>query len=718
MIHLAKVAVALLSFCALCPIAYSNNLPVVSLDRDYTASELSEFIFYTRETQPELSIEFFGENLDRFQRLSPGDPFYEHVPEPLLIVFAANNPSSNSKTWFLTTNRHTGKNVRFLELTASGERVLADFSNLNARKSTTPRRFFSYSTPIAFEPNETKYIAIEAMFKNYGDVRVELQSERTFFDQYHRRSLVTVGISTSFLVVVLANILLFTALRQFHFFWVSVAELSILYNYVHSSGLIYAMGLYVFEDIQYFGIQVSVWLTGVGFILFWRSLLNTKSEKPKLELISLSLLVACSVGICLWSINSILSLNWDRALFAMNWVGVLLIGLSMPFLALMAIQRFGSIYWPVFAGVTGYAALSVLMFVAVEVIPQAGFQAPTAYGLTGLIGGLLITVFLSLNAYREQKHLAQSNADRLRLSEEKALADTTIRDQNAFLYASGHDTRQVMLAINNATHFLEGREDPKDRELIGTLKTSASFLSDILTTTVSAQSTLLESGSSVALGVFDVQDLMADLERLYGPLFRRQHLSLETRIPERVSVLSDRALLMRVLSNIMVNALQHTKSGGLSCNVEAQSDQVVIFLRDSGLGIDEKQLTAITEPTGPSSGLRIAQSILDQLGGQLLITSQLSEGTTVEVRLPKRLQNQSKVSIEHLSKLTGQFIFDGDEGEISNATAVGICATSDRHSQFRAKASEQFKLILYKPLIEEMASHPSVKNLASKRTDS
>jgi signal transduction histidine kinase len=72
--------------------------------------------------------------------------------------------------------------------------------------------------------------------------------------------------------------------------------------------------------------------------------------------------------------------------------------------------------------------------------------------------------------------------------------------------------------------------------------------------------------------------------------------------------------------------------------------EVVIAVRDAGVGIAPDELDGIIQPfrggfgRGTGLGLSIVHRIVSDYGGELVVTSQPGEGTTVTVRLPAASQ--------------------------------------------------------------------------------
>ena len=109
----------------------------------------------------------------------------------------------------------------------------------------------------------------------------------------------------------------------------------------------------------------------------------------------------------------------------------------------------------------------------------------------------------------------------------------------------------------------------------------------------------------------------------------------------RVTTLGDRDLLYQALMNIVVNALEATLSGGEVVVDASESDrQCRLRISDTGPGIPDTtrkkmfQLYFTTKSGGSGIGLAVAYRSLQLHGGDILVTSEVGNGTTFEMVLP------------------------------------------------------------------------------------
>jgi NtrC-family two-component system sensor histidine kinase KinB len=122
------------------------------------------------------------------------------------------------------------------------------------------------------------------------------------------------------------------------------------------------------------------------------------------------------------------------------------------------------------------------------------------------------------------------------------------------------------------------------------------------------------------------------------------------------SVSVDRLQIERVISNLVINALRHTKNGEIKISAEERDDHVAISVSDTGTGIPTEYLPHIFDkfvqvpdaPTGGAGlGLTISKSIVEAHGGQISVQSQVGRGSTFTFTLPLASESQNTQVLSH-----------------------------------------------------------------------
>lgn len=142
-----------------------------------------------------------------------------------------------------------------------------------------------------------------------------------------------------------------------------------------------------------------------------------------------------------------------------------------------------------------------------------------------------------------------------------------------------------------------------------------------------------------------VSDLVEELATLALPA--GVELTSDVKVHKPLNVIGDQEQLYRLVSNLIVNAIQYTPTGGWVTVILDQSDHyALIEIQDTGIGIAQSEQTRIFERfyrvnsdrsrgTGGSGlGLAIAQAIAQSHHGSIQVQSLLGRGSTFTMRLP------------------------------------------------------------------------------------
>ena len=162
------------------------------------------------------------------------------------------------------------------------------------------------------------------------------------------------------------------------------------------------------------------------------------------------------------------------------------------------------------------------------------------------------------------------------------------------------------------------------------------------------------SGKSLqALRPVHVSDVLKVVQRNVARLVEAAGIDVEERIPEELPpVMADPTLLVQCVQNLVVNAIKYRgerKWVGLSAELHTDSghaNEIWIHVQDHGVGISPSDLHHIFDPfyrspemlgthvQGTGLGLTVAKQCITEMGGRLIVASELHEGSTFTVQLP------------------------------------------------------------------------------------
>jgi signal transduction histidine kinase len=140
------------------------------------------------------------------------------------------------------------------------------------------------------------------------------------------------------------------------------------------------------------------------------------------------------------------------------------------------------------------------------------------------------------------------------------------------------------------------------------------------------------------------RDLIASVAEELRPQVETKGLELRVELSLDCQYLDvDRTQIERVITNLVSNAIRHTKHGQIKISAEQRDKHIGVSVSDTGSGIPKDYLPHIFDkfvqvpdaPTGGAGlGLTISKSIVESHGGQISVQSQVGRGTTFTFTLP------------------------------------------------------------------------------------
>jgi len=243
---------------------------------------------------------------------------------------------------------------------------------------------------------------------------------------------------------------------------------------------------------------------------------------------------------------------------------------------------------------------------------------------------LIRLIALQLGAYLVQEETAQSLADARQLEE--------FNKRFAFIV---HDIKntigQLRLLVQNAAQF--GHEQEFRDDMVITLGNAVDRLQELLKSLATVGTQNVPSSRTP-----EVIDLIAFLsEFTVGKSKLGQHMVLKTNYPTLDLELSDITNLRRVLEHVVANAAEASGPGEcVEISVGAAPNAVEIKVRDHGAGMTEMFINEelfrpmrTTKTGGFGIGAYQARELMRDLGGDILVTSKIGEGTIVTLSLPR-----------------------------------------------------------------------------------
>jgi PAS domain S-box-containing protein len=224
-------------------------------------------------------------------------------------------------------------------------------------------------------------------------------------------------------------------------------------------------------------------------------------------------------------------------------------------------------------------------------------------------------------------------------------AEKANADKSRFLAAASHDLRQPIQAASMFTSALADTQGEDERRRI------VSAIADSLDATRDLLDALLDV-SRLDAGVlepdirsFPVADVLEQIETEFDAAARGKGLTL-TVIASSRSVTTDPVMLLRILRNLVSNAVRYTERGRILVGARRRTERVRIDVLDTGIGIADSKLDEIFDDfrqldnperdrrRGLGLGLAIVKRKADLLGLDVSVRSTPGRGSAFSVAVP------------------------------------------------------------------------------------
>ena len=248
--------------------------------------------------------------------------------------------------------------------------------------------------------------------------------------------------------------------------------------------------------------------------------------------------------------------------------------------------------------------------------------------------------------------MVSERTQKLRETQEQLLRQEKLAVLGQMAGGVAHELRNPLGAIKNSAYYLNmvlEEVEPEVKEVLGIMEKEVGTCNKIITSLLDFARIKFPARQRV-----DVNDLLQTvLARVTIPGNVELVYELEEDLP---AILVDPDQLELVLGNLVLNAIQAmtllplTNSGrkaktpkGERLNIQSQvsSQWVAVSIGDTGTGISDENLAKVFEPffstkaKGIGLGLALTRDLVDLNKGSIEVQSQVGQGSTFTVRLPR-----------------------------------------------------------------------------------
>lgn len=265
----------------------------------------------------------------------------------------------------------------------------------------------------------------------------------------------------------------------------------------------------------------------------------------------------------------------------------------------------------------------------------------------------------------------------------KALESSKLK--SLFVANMSHEIRTPLNAIIGFSELLTWGETLNERqeEYVKSIQVSSQHLLGLIENILDLSK--IEAGKlDIVLDNFSLKELLEDLQDMFAYNIGAKGLDFTINIDPSVPkfILSDQKKIRQVLVNLLGNAFKFTHQGKVQLDLKKiyrnQNVYLLFSVEDTGIGIAENKLgtlfqyfsqgdlSSTKKYGGTGLGLAISKKIIEMLGGEIAVKSQVGMGSQFSFILPlTSLSEETERDNKSYSKKNSAFILIVDDNEMN-----------------------------------------------------
>lgn len=267
-----------------------------------------------------------------------------------------------------------------------------------------------------------------------------------------------------------------------------------------------------------------------------------------------------------------------------------------------------------------------------------------------------LVVSAILLRYENEQLIRELQQTNIAEAEARNKAEQASLAKSRFFAAANHDLRQPLHALGLfATTLRNSVMEASKRQLVEQIQQSIESLESLFDDLLDISR--LDAGQ-VKLRVehFKVSVVFDRIRATYAPTAAEKGLRLKVH-ESSLTLFSDPALLFRILSNLVSNAIRYTNSGGVLVGVRRRQGKICVEVWDTGIGIPDDQQEKVFEEfyqlnnperdrrKGLGLGLSTVKRVATLMGCPLMLHSKVARGTMFGIEVPLGLEAQPYTNI-------------------------------------------------------------------------
>ncbi|ALJ05619.1 hypothetical protein APS56_10990 [Pseudalgibacter alginicilyticus] len=259
---------------------------------------------------------------------------------------------------------------------------------------------------------------------------------------------------------------------------------------------------------------------------------------------------------------------------------------------------------------------------------------------------IILSDFWKTQRYRKQLELANETTSSLLKSREQLISMVS------------HDLRTPLNTISGFSELLQKTsQSSKDKNYIEHIRNASAYMAQLVDDLL--EFSKLENGNIVIESIpFNLEKLINDIIQNVKNIVEDKPINFIVRHDQSIKhlIISDPFRMKQILYNLIINAYKFTNEGTITITSLLKKigdkQSLEISVEDTGIGISNHQKETIfkaftqaetpteTKKIGFGLGLTISKNLVNLLGGELTLESELNKGSMFSLKIPIKLSNK------------------------------------------------------------------------------
>ena len=251
---------------------------------------------------------------------------------------------------------------------------------------------------------------------------------------------------------------------------------------------------------------------------------------------------------------------------------------------------------------------------------------------------------------KTQKKLSEMNKYlEKKVKERTTEVESLLKQKNDFINQLGHDLKTPLGPLINLIPLLKRKENnPKKKEILEVLHQDVELMKNLVVNTLE----LARLNLPKTRFTFEDINLKKEIEKIIENkkiIFNKNNIKIKNKINKKHNVKADKQEFEVLITNLIDNSIKYNNENGeVLLESKEDNDQIIISIKDTGIGLEKKQIDNIFDEfykadksrhdiESSGLGLSICKRIVEKHNGKIWVESPgFNKGSIFFFTLPKK----------------------------------------------------------------------------------